>query len=93
MKKLYASTVMKNKHTTGTVNYYKIMDEKYGIEIVKKEYGKDEIKCEKNSVNKISTNESKIINIIEKLKSNKVTPIGLNDVLLDLLKQPQFQGE
>ena len=65
----------------------------YGITIVKKEYGKDEIKCEQNSIRKISTNESKIRNIIEMLKINKVTPIALNDVLADLLKQPQFQGE
>ena len=35
MKKLYASTVMKNEHTTGTIKYYQILDEKYGIEIVK----------------------------------------------------------
>ncbi len=35
MKKLYASTVMKNKNTTGTIKYYQILDEKYGIEIVK----------------------------------------------------------
>ena len=32
MKKLYASTVMKNEHTTGTIKYYQILDEKYGIE-------------------------------------------------------------
>ena len=65
----------------------------YGITIVKKEYGKDEIKYEKNSINKISTNESKIKNIINILKENKVTPTGLNDVLIDLMKQPEFQGE
>lgn len=28
MKKLYASTVMKNEHTTGTIKYYQILDEK-----------------------------------------------------------------
>ena len=33
MKKLYASTVMKNEHTTGTIKYYQILEEKYGIEI------------------------------------------------------------
>lgn len=65
----------------------------YGITIVKKEYGKDEIKCEKNSINRISTNERKIRDIIETLKINKVTPMALNDVLTDLLKYPQFQGE
>lgn len=65
----------------------------YGITVVKKEYGKDEIKCEKNSINKISTSESKMRKIIETLRINKVTPIALNDVLTDLLKEPQFQGE
>jgi len=65
----------------------------YGITIVKKEYGKDEIKCEKNSISKISTNERKIRDIIETLKTNKVTPVALNDVLLELLKRPQYQGE
>ena len=65
----------------------------YGIKIVKKEYGKDEIKCETNSMSKISTNENKIKNIIEMLKINKVTPMGLGDVITDILKRPEFQGE
>ena len=65
----------------------------YGITIVKKEYGKDEIRCEKNSISKISTNENKIRDIIETLKINKVTPVGLNDVLTEILKRPEFQGE
>lgn len=65
----------------------------YGITVVKKEYGKNEIKCEKNCIKKISTNENKIINIIETLKTNKVTPVALNDVLIELLKKPQYQGE
>lgn len=65
----------------------------YGITIVKKEYCKNEIKYEENSIKKISTNESKIRNIIETLKTNKVTPVALNDVITDMLKQQQFQGE
>ena len=65
----------------------------YGITIVKKEYGENEIKFEKNSISKISTNENKIRSIIETLKTNKVTPMGLNDVLTELLKKPQYQGE
>lgn len=65
----------------------------YGITIVKKEYERNEIKFEENCVERISTNENKIGNIIETLKKNKVTPVALNDVLADLLKQPQFQGE
>ena len=31
--------------------------------------------------------------VARKLREYKVTPIGLNDVLADLLKQPQYQGE
>lgn len=65
----------------------------YGIKIVKKNYEKNKIISEENSINKISTNESKINEIIENLIKYKVTPIGLNDVLTDLLKQPQYQGE
>lgn len=64
----------------------------YGITIVKKEYKRDGIEFEKNCIERISTNENKIGNIIETLKKNKVTPIALNDVLADLLKQPEFQG-
>ena len=65
----------------------------YGIKIVEKKYGKDKIIHEENCINKISTNESIINEIINKLRKCKVTPIGLNDVLTDLMKQPQYQGE
>lgn len=59
----------------------------YGISIIKKEYCKNRIKCEKNSVEKISTNKRKIKDIIKMLKEYEVTPIALEDVLEDLLKQ------
>ena len=62
----------------------------YGIKIVKKKYEKDKIIFEENSVNKISTNKSIIDEIIQKLREYKVTPVGLNDVLADLLKQQQY---
>ena len=58
----------------------------YGIEIVKKEYKNNKIDIETNNVEHISNNASKVIEIIETLKKYKVTPIGLNDVLEDLLK-------
>lgn len=58
----------------------------YGIEIQKKEYIKDDVICESNKVKHISSNSDKVINIIKTLKHYKVTPIGLNDVLEDLLK-------
>lgn len=63
----------------------------YGVTIVKKEYEKDRIKLETKEVTQISTNENKVQSIIELLKTYKVTPIALNDVLADLLKQPEFQ--
>lgn len=63
----------------------------YGITVVKKKYEEDKVKFEIKSVKKISTSENKIKNIIETLKTYKVTPIALNDVLTDLLKTPEFQ--
>ena len=63
----------------------------YGITIVKREYKKDKVNLEKNTVKQISTNENKIKNLLEVLKTYKVTPIALNDVLTDLLKMPKFQ--
>lgn len=82
------------------LEYYKIKKHKinkaklktfYGITIVKKEYKQDKIAFERNSIKQVSTNENNIKNIIEKLKTYKVTPIALNDVLADLLKTPEFQ--
>ena len=58
----------------------------YGIEIIKKEYKDDKIDTETNNREYISNNAEKVIEIIETLKRHTVTPIGLNDVLDDLLK-------
>lgn len=63
----------------------------YGISIIKKEYCKNSIKCEKQSVEKISTNKRKIKDIIKILKDYAVTPIALEDVLEDLLKQDRCE--
>ncbi len=99
----YGTTLLQEKDSKGTNNknkieleYYKIkkhgftLSKKktfYGIAVVKKEYIEDKIKMEKNVINKITTNERTIVNIIEKLKKCKVTPIALDDVLTDLMKQ------
>lgn len=58
----------------------------YGIEIIKKEYIDNEIGIETGIKQQVSDNAKKIIEIIDTLKKYKVTPIGLNDVLEDLLK-------
>ena len=59
---------------------------KYGIEIRKKEYINNDFTEEINNVESISDSSDKVIEIINTLKKYKVTPIGLNDVLEDLLK-------
>ena len=59
----------------------------YGIEIVKKEYKEEKVDIETNYIENISDSSSKIIEIINTLKEHKVTPICLDDVLEDLLKQ------
>ena len=58
----------------------------YGIEIVKKEYKEEKVNMESSNREYISNNADKVIEIIETLKRHKVTPIGLNDVLEDLLR-------
>lgn len=58
----------------------------YGIEIIKKEYIDNKIGIETGIKKQVSNNAKKVIEIIDTLKKYKVTPIGLNDVLEDLLK-------
>lgn len=59
---------------------------KYGIEIRKKEYINNNIVQEENNIKNICDSSDKVIEIIRTLKKYKVTPVGLNDVLEDLLK-------
>lgn len=59
---------------------------KYGIEIRKKEYINDSITEESNNIENITNSSDKVIEIINTLKKYKVTPVGLDDVLEDLLK-------
>ncbi len=78
------------RHKIG-LEYYTIRETKdeidtYGIEVVKKEYKNNETNTESSSINYVSNNSQKVIEIINTLKKYKVTPIGLNDVLEDLLK-------
>ena len=58
----------------------------YGIEVIKKEYKTNGIDTEISIRDQISNSSQKVIEIINTLKEYKVTPIGLNDVLEDLLK-------
>jgi len=67
-------------------NKYEENDFKYGIEICKKEYIDDNISVETNKIENITNSSDKVIEIINTLKKFKVTPVGLNDVLEDLMK-------
>ncbi len=59
----------------------------YGVEIVKKEYINKNFIQETNNINNITEDKKEIEEIISTLKRNKVTPMGLEDVINDLLKE------
>ena len=74
------------------VEYYKITDEPekenkllYGIQVIKTEY-KDKIGVEQNRIEHITNDESEIIKILSLIKENEVTPIGLEDVIIEIKK-------
>ena len=104
LRNYYGITLLDNENSSNEIilEYYKnkkhILNKAklktiYGITIIKKIYENGELKLEKNCIKNISTNENKIRNIIEVLKTYKVTPIALNDVLTDLLKKQEFQQD
>ena len=74
------------------VEYYKITNEqekikqnklKSGIQIIKTEY-KDKIGVEQNKIEDITNDENEITKILYLMKNNEVTPIGLEDVILEI---------
>lgn len=58
----------------------------YGIEVIKKQYKNKQFIEEIQSVKNIAENESDMEEMIGLLKRNKVTPIGLKDIISDLIK-------
>ena len=81
------------------LEYYKIINEdefinceksKYGLKIVKTEYTEKEVEVENKMIKYLSSNEEKVNNILELLKKNEVTPIGVQDVIYDLVKSRQY---
>ena len=74
------------------VEYYKIINEEekikenkliYGIQIIKTEY-KEKIGVEQNKIEDITNDENEITKILYLMKNNEVTPIGLEDVILEI---------
>jgi len=88
MKNLYGSISINKEINQGKeeiyeeINYYKIKQEKYGLEIEKKYNNKVE---KTNRIN-ITDNEDKINCILDILVYNEVMPCS-EDILEDLVKQ------
>lgn len=77
------------------LEYYRVTEESiiynserkiYGIEIVKTEYKDSGTKIEIKGVRDVTNNIKRINKILQLLKQNYVTPIGLKDVVEDYLK-------
>lgn len=72
------------------LEYYKTsieenVEPQFGIEIVKTEFIDGNINIESEHIENITNDEIEQNRILTLLKNNEVTPIGLNDVLQDLL--------
>ena len=76
------------------VEYYKITNENkrvekdntiYGVEVIKTEY-RGKIGVEQNKIEHITNDEEEINEILTLIKGNEVTPIGLDDVLIEIKK-------
>lgn len=84
-KKLYGIADLSHKEQEQSnifrIEYYKIKEEKYGIEIIKK--CKNE-SIENKEIRMIEKDEKKINNLLNILKRNKVTPIEVEYILEDL---------
>ena len=57
----------------------------YGVEIVKTEYFNNKKLKESENIYNVTSSEGVIDNLLSILKENQVTPIGLNDVVDEIL--------
>ena len=78
------------------LEYYKRINEdeifeinkaKYGVSIVKTEYGYDDTKIEEKSIRYLTNDENRANYLLDILKENCVTPVSLDEVVCDLSKQ------
>ena len=73
------------------LEYYKTIADsenvkaKYGIEIVKTEYRNENINVERDIMENVTNNTLEADRILAILRNNIVTPIGMQDVLRDML--------
>lgn len=101
MKKLYAGIVLNKEELKESnsnrieLEYYKISKKSkekisqktniYGIEIIKKEYSGKRKRKEKNNIYNLTDDEKVINSLLNILKSNKVTPVALDDIVEEVL--------
>lgn len=97
MRKFYADVILNKDELKESdsnrieLEYYKLAknikkDEKlFGIEIVKTEYLDDKKLKESENIYNVTSNEGVIDNLLSILKENQVTPVGLNDVVDEIL--------
>lgn len=86
MKNLYGTIKIskvlgQDNHIEESINYYKLKNKKYGLQIVKRN---NSIK-EKYKIENITDNEQKIDEILKHLVIKEITPDS-SDVIEDLLK-------
>ena len=68
------------------VEYYKVINElTYGIQVIKTEY-REKIGVEQKRIENVTNNELEINNILSLIKQQEVTPIGLEDVIIEIKK-------
>ena len=106
MRKLYGETEINkiesentNKNSLINLKYYKTKNlmtkyskRKYGIEIIKREISQRGKKKERAITKYISNSEQVIDKLLALLVENKVTPIGINDVLIELTMKFEFKS-
>ncbi len=97
MRKFYADVILNKEELKESdsnrieLEYYKIAknikknQRTYGVEIVKTEYFNDKKLKESENIYNVTSNEGVIDNLLSILKENQVTPIGLNDVVDEIL--------
>lgn len=93
MKKFYGGTYISKEELEENkiyhpirLEYYKIENEEnsklfYGIEVVKTQYKEKEPEVERNEVKYITTEEEKIIDLLEKFKNGTVMPDFLEEMI------------
>ena len=67
-----------------TIKTEESVEAKYGIEIVETEFLKGKVNIESRTINNISSSSEEIERIIEILKNNEVTPIGIEDAINEI---------